>query len=413
MVRGAPVMPRSRDDGRVVVQRRVVLIARAAALVLRGARRVDVGEVGVTAAQRARRDHEPVERRHGGELRDVDIERRARGDELVRAQVADRHADLLRPALDEPLVVRDLGHRVVDRRAQPALAVVDVEVLGLPVRGLAGAHAQQLAAVARPVQPGVGVLPVERRRLRRGGLGRPRLVVEPRRVAVDHRRGGERDERGQERDPGRRHRVGAAQLLQPQEGDHQQREDGAADELAGEVERDHRDHVEDDQQQQREDREPEPVAARPEREHRGGGDQHGAADRDVGPHPRVEAAVGHAHARQVGDAARDAARELAPPARQQQLVGHPAAISASANSGISASVATTYRRRPSSRPAASITPAAINPTSRTVQPRLGSAGSSIDIQCSTPQPASAVNAISRASQTGRSGSPPAARSARA
>ena len=195
----------------------------------------------------------------------------------------------------------------------------------LPVGGLPGAHAQQLAPVARPVEPLVVVVPGERRGLRGRGLERPRLVVEPRRLAVEHRCRDQGHERGQHGERRGRRRVRPAQLLEPQERDHQQREDRAADELAFEVERDDRDGVERGRATSSAAAgKPSFAAPRPEREQRGEHDERAGAERDHRAHPLVEPAVGHAHARQVRDAARDAARQLAPAAGQQQLVGHAA-----------------------------------------------------------------------------------------
>ncbi len=112
--------PRERHvERRVGLELLVVVGARAAALVLRRVRRVDPGRVRVAAAQRPRCEEDPVERLDGQQPRDVDLERVARGDELVGAQVADRDVQLLRPRLDR-LRGRPPGTRASRRRPASA-----------------------------------------------------------------------------------------------------------------------------------------------------------------------------------------------------------------------------------------------------------------------------------------------------
>ncbi len=245
---------------------------------------------------------------------------------LVRPQVLDRDADVLRPAVHGLRVLRrgDVG-RVAVVAVDPVAAVEGRQVLGLPVRRALGAHAQHLAPVARPVQRAVGVVPRVGRRLRRRGVQRPRLVVEPRRVGVDQRRDQHPGDHDHDRHRAREPHVAHPQPLQPQEGEHEHRQHRAAQELAREAERHRRHGVEDDEQQQREPGHAQlPVAPRPERGERGDDDQRRPADRDDELDPRVDPAVGHAHARQRLDAARDPRGELVPVRRVQQRPRDPA-----------------------------------------------------------------------------------------
>ena len=103
------------------------------------------------------------------------------------------------------------------------------------------------------------------------------------------------------------------------------------------------------------------------------------------------------------------ASSLQPPGSTSSSDTRPA-ISISAASGISAAKATSWRLRPRSRPAPSSAAIASRPTATASQARRGSLGSSIAIQCSAPQAASAVNASARASATGSSVPPPIWRS---
>ena len=183
----------------------------------------------------------------------------------------------------------------------------------------------------------------------------------------------------------------------------------AAKELGGEVERDDRHREQRGQGQQRE-----PPGSR-------GGPSSGARtpaarqNRTSARRRRAESRCeptrrGRGTARRRRAGRRSRARSPRP-ARSQRVGSSSSsatrpASSISATSGTIEPTAASVRRRPSRRPAPSIAPAAISPTSTTGQPRRGSAGSSIDIQCSAPQPASAANAIARASPTGSIGSPP-------
>ena len=304
----------------------VELVAGLAAVALVGRRRVHERRVGVAAAQASARHPRAVAARRLAQCRRVEGAGPAGGHEQAAREVADRDLDLLRPLVDRLGV---LGHaRVVVARLVlgPAAPVEAVEVGGLPVRRpLGGVHAQQLAAVARPVERAVVVVPAEGGRARRGGAERPALVVPPRRVAVQ-RRGQHERHHGHSggHQPGVAG-VADAQLLEPQEGEHEQRERGAAHELVLEVERHGGHRVERHEQGQRDAGEPDPVAARPERREGGGGHQHGAAERDHGADPLVEPAVRHAHAGQRRDAAVDAGGQRAPVVGPQQLVGDSAA----------------------------------------------------------------------------------------
>ena len=156
---------------------------------------------------------------------------------------------------------------------------------------------------------------------RRGGRERPRLVVPPRGVAVER---GRHDQR-RDGDPGgeRRSRagLGEAQALEPQEREHEQRQQRAAQELALEVERDGGHRVERHEQDERGEREAGGRAPRPERGQRREHGQHRAAERDHDPGPLVDPAVGHARARQRADAALDARRQGVPVGGPQHLVG--------------------------------------------------------------------------------------------
>ena len=333
--------------GGVLGQVVVVVGAGRTALALGRARRVDARGVGVAAAQRARRDVQAVLRLDRPQPRDLELGRVARGDELVRAEVADRDLDALRPVAHRAPVVGELVDAEADPPAPPHAAVELVEVLGLPVRGLARRHAQQLAAVTGPVEPGVGVVPAERGRLRGRRLQRPGLVVEDRRVAVEHGRGDQRGERGQDREGDGGRRVRPAQLLQPQEGDDQQREDRAAEELDAEADRDHRDDVEHEQREQREPREPEPVrgAARTPARRRSARARRRPAGSPCAPSRRAR---GRARARRAGRRCRARSR---PPARSSRPGSTSSsdtrpAISISAASGISAAKATSWRLGP-------------------------------------------------------------------
>ena len=186
--------------------------------------------------------------------------------------------------------------------------------------GRVGLDAQQLAAVARPVQRAVVVVPAERDRLRPGRVDGPALVVEPRIGPVERRRGEQRaDGRGDGDDPGGGS-VAHAQLLEPQEGDHQQREQRAAQELALEVQHHGGHRVERHEREQRRGREAGAIAPRPEREQRGDHREQRPACSDRQPRPLVDAAVGHADSRQRVDAAAGAGQQRAPAVRPQVLV---------------------------------------------------------------------------------------------
>ena len=120
-------------------------------------------------------------------------------------------------------------------------------------------------------------------------------------------------------------RVVDAEPLGAQEGDHEQREQRAAEELGLEVEHDGRDDVEREQQQQRERREAGATAAAgPEGEQPGEDDQQRPAHPDHRARPLVEPAVRDAHAGQRVDPAPRAGHQVAPAVGPQVLVAEPA-----------------------------------------------------------------------------------------
>jgi hypothetical protein len=95
-----------------------------------------------------------------------------------------------------------------------------------------GAHAEDLAAVPRPVQRAVAVVPAERRRAALAELLRELLVVDPRVDAVQARREGQAGERGgDDRDGGER-RLAAGEPLEPEERGEEDREQRAGQERA-------------------------------------------------------------------------------------------------------------------------------------------------------------------------------------
>ncbi len=151
------------------------------------------------------------------------------------------------------------------------------------------------------------------------------LVVPPRLAPVEQRRReqrrGGRDARG---DP-RRLDVAHRQALEPEEGQDEHGEQGAADELALEVEHDRGHHVERDEQQQGQRPEAGPPArARPEGQHGRAHRQHRPADPQREHRRLVDAAVGHVDARKRLHPAPDPAEEGAPALGPQLLVGDPA-----------------------------------------------------------------------------------------
>ncbi len=316
--------PRHRNAHDVVLarQRGRVRGGRGPQLRARRPRRVDDGAVGVAAAQglaRALVDAGGDARRRPRAVEDV--ERRAGGDELLRAQGPHRHPDPLHPVavpegvgLQRILLLAGVLH--------PAHAVERDEVDGLPVRPLLRAHAQHLAAVARPVQRSVVVVPaVLRRRGRAQRLGEL-LVVQQRTVAVEGRR---RDVAAERRDgdDGRR-QSGAAPLdaLEPEEAREQQREREAGEPRQPQVVLHHRDGVERAERDRGRGGEPErAAAARDEGEQRGRGGDGAAAEDEHDPRPLVEAAVRRAHRRDGAEALADPGGEVVPSARGEQASG--------------------------------------------------------------------------------------------
>ena len=151
-------------------------------------------------------------------------------------------------------------------------------------------------------------------------------------------------------------------------------------------------------------------AAQPERQQRGEQHERGAAERDHRAHPVVEAPVRDAHAGQVGDAARDAAGELAPAARQHQLVGDPAGHQHQRGEGDDRD------DRGDRAPPALELPGAEHrgdgehpdEQDRPAAAGLGRLRASTS-NAARPTPASATNAIARATATGSSVAPVAAR----
>ena len=103
-------------------------------------------------------------------------------------------------------------------RLLPAPAVEHVEALGLPVGGLLGLDAQQLAAVARPVERAVVVVPGERGRLRARRCRAPRsrspTTASRRRARAPRSARATATPSGEQRG---RAGVGEPQLLEPQE----------------------------------------------------------------------------------------------------------------------------------------------------------------------------------------------------
>ena len=201
---------RRRAPGAASVDRDVgaqpVLVARAgvlAQLAVGRVRRVDLGRVGVAAVEPVGRVEDAAADRVC--VLAVDPGRDPRGDEAVRAQVAHAHLDALRASARASPGPRGScasgALAAAARILAPAAAVEQRQVARLPVRRPAGLDAQQLAAVARPVERAVVVVPAERHRLRRRGLDRPALVVEPRIAAVERRRGDQRADRRPRRRP--------------------------------------------------------------------------------------------------------------------------------------------------------------------------------------------------------------------
>ena len=162
----------------------------------------------------------------------ADLERAPRPDDLRRAQAADRHEDVLAPAVDLARHLRgvDALQPAVAARRPPDAVELD-EVRRLPVRRAVGLHAQQLAARARPVQRAVAVRPVEGRPVGLRHRPRDRLVVDDRALGVDPRREHERDDQDGADRRARPDRRVAADAVDAQVGDEQRGEGEAEDDL--------------------------------------------------------------------------------------------------------------------------------------------------------------------------------------
>ena len=307
-----------------------------------------------------------------------------------RAKAAARERQLLARAL-----------AALARVAAPDPAVEQVEVARLPVRGVARLDAQQLAAVARPVQRAVVVVPREAHRLRarasRAPSSRSRTTARACRAPARRRAPATATPT---RDDAGRGRVADPQLLQPQEGEQQQREHRAAQELALEVEHHGRHHVE---RHEREHGDGGEAGARrpprPEREQRGDG-RRAASRRSRSRSASTRRGRGRARARPAAPRAparrRPAARPSGRAAGTRRRRRRRAARARRAASATSA--ATSQRSGPFRRPApsrAGTTSAAI-PTA--CHARAGSAGSSSAIQCS---PANAAKTIRTSPARGR------------
>ncbi len=185
----------------------VVGVDGARPLELRGGRprRVDRGLVGVPRAQGPPRGDVRARARGARGARDLpDARRVARGQVLLGAQAADRHLDVLVP------LGAGGGQRRVHRGRAGAVSAAPTQRIAveapqhrrLPVGALLGLDPEHLAPVARPVQRGVAVVPVEGGLVALGEVVGQAAVVDPGRRAVELRG----DERGEGRARGPRPR---------------------------------------------------------------------------------------------------------------------------------------------------------------------------------------------------------------
>ena len=263
-----------------------------------------------------------------------------------------------------------------------------VEVARLPVGRARAPHAQQLAAVARPVERAVVVVPVEGRRTsprrRRAPSSRsPTTGCRPSSAgaAISAQR---RGHAGGDRAGGAR--VAQAQLLEPQEGEHEQRQQRAAQELVVEVERRRRAsrRAHEQRSARRAGSPMRPRGAARTRAAPRRATSTRAAERDHGPRPRRRPR-GRARAR-PGSASMPRLMpddQLAPAVGAQQLVGRRRRRAARARAPRRATRGRGDRR--GAAPAAAPRPSRPSDRERATpsayRARSGAAGSSSTIQC--------------------------------